>query len=517
MAVVLLWLMGAASVVISVLSAINGGVGWDAAFEVRLAELLRQVSASQLTVDGLRDSIPAQDIAKGSVTSGLAELLSTITGQGGLNGDVYDFHDYMYLGLATIVISTLGALALAAAVQMVTRSRLAGAAAFALTASTPLWTGFIAVDYRDSAVAAGLTAVTAAVILALSSRSDHVTRLAIVVFSAFGTLFAVAGRTGSIVMVAFILALAAITALVLARRRAQVVSLALASGAGLVGIGLAVLNHPAGREAPVTWIVDALRLSNANPNVMIVRVLGQNVMSNEAPWWYVPAWLAAQLPIAMSVTAVLAIVVILRNRHLPGLSFRPSLVATPLVVQSLLLPVVMLAMKPNIYDGIRHFIFIIPGIAGLVALAVVLGVAGGRVWKRSRNIWFAWGVTAVVALSLFANVRWYPYSYTFVNPVAGAVKHVRVWELDFWGLTAREGINELRESGATTIAVIPSGSPALPFGGLEIDDPAFDSTDPSSAVVNFRRWDTELPAECPQVGEITRDGLVLAQLGRCGG
>lgn len=516
-ATLLLWLMGAASVVISVLSAVFGGVGGDGAFEVGLADLLRQVNAGQSTVDELRAAIPAQDLAKGSITSSLADMLSTVTGQGGLNGDIHDFHDYMFLGLATVAISTLGALALAAAIQLVTRNRVAGAATFALVASTPLWTGFIAVDYRDSAVAAGLSAITAAVILALSGRSDTPARAAIVGFAALGTLVAVAGRTGSIIMVAFLFGLAVLTALLFARHRAKVINLALTAGAVVVGMVLAVLNHPAGREAPVTWIVDALRLSNDNPNVMIVRVLGQNIMSNEAPWWYVPAWLVAQLPIAMGVATVVALVVIARNRHVPGLPFRPSIVALPLLTQALLLPIVVLATKPNIYDGIRHFIFIIPGIAGLIALAVAIGMASKRSPKRSRAPWFAWGVTAVVALSLFANVRWYPYSYTFVNPAAGAVKHVRVWELDFWGLTLREGIDRLRTDGAITVAVMPGLAPALPFGGVPPDDPAFDVTDPTAAAVTFRRWDAELPAGCPQVGEIVRDGLVLAKLGVCGG
>lgn len=516
-AVVLLWLIGAASVVISVLSAINGGVGIDGPFEVWLAGLLRAVDAGGMTVADLRATIPAQDLAKGSLVSHLANWLSTLTGSGGLNGDIYDFHDYMYLGLVTVVVSTLGALALAAAVQMVTRNRMAGAAAFALVASTPLWTGFIAVDYRDSAVAAGLTAVTAAVIIALSSRADQVTRSAIIVFALLGTLVAVAGRTGSIIMVAFVLAVAAITAVLLARRRTQAVNLALAIGAALGGLALAVLNHPAGREAPIAWIVDALRLSNANPNVMIVRVLGQNVMSNEAPWWYVPAWLAAQLPIAMGFAAVIALIVVLRNLRLPGLPYRPVLATIPLLVQSVLLPIAIVAMRPNIYDGIRHFIFIVPGIAGLIALAVAMGMAGGRLWKRSRRTWFVWGVLAVAALSLFANVRWYPYSYTFINPVAGAPRDVRVWDLDFWGLTSREGIERLRERGSTSFAAIPGGAPALAFGGLPSDNPAFDPAAPGSAMVNFRRWDAQMPPECHVVDEIRRDGQLLAEIGECGG
>jgi hypothetical protein len=75
------------------------------------------------------------------------------------------------------------------------------------------------------------------------------------------------------------------------------------------------------------------------------------------------------------------------------------------------------------------------------------------------------GAVVVVAASLFASIRWAPYAYAFINPVAGWDKHHRAWELDYWGVTAREGVRRIQEAGFYPVYVDPARPPAIPYGG----------------------------------------------------
>ena len=99
------------------------------------------------------------------------------------------------------------------------------------------------------------------------------------------------------------------------------------------------------------------------------------------------------------------------------------------------------------------------------------------------------------------------------NPVAGAVKEPRIWELDFWGLTAREGAERLAEAGYPGPIVLPTANTSLPWGGREPSDDV-DATSVGSAYA-FLRWDSALPPGCTLLFRIERDGHVLGIGGAC--
>jgi hypothetical protein len=123
----------------------------------------------------------------------------------------------------------------------------------------------------------------------------------------------------------------------------------------------------------------------------------------------------------------------------------------------------------------------------------------------------------VTAASLFAVVRWFPYQYAFINPIAGWDKGSRAWELDYWGVTAREGVERLAGEGLSPIAVIPASEPSRPFGGLTGEEVAVLAPPPQrSGIYAFLRWDSRIREEwCTVTFTITRDGQTLGQGGYC--
>lgn len=506
---------------LSALTAVNSGIGWDAPFEVELSSALLNTSANTNSVEALRQAVATQDLSKGPQLFWLANALAAILPGDGLTTEIGDPHNYLLLGLSSVLLGSAGLIALASALGYALRRPLVGWLALAAMSTMPLWVGLAAVDYRDTQVASGLSAVTAAGVLCVANRSGVMRLWATAGLSGLGTYIAIAGRSGSVLLVMVIAAWIAAVALVLGRKNViESIRTVAVFGAGtLVGGALAVVSHPLGRFDPMGWLVEAVQFASDNPNVMLVRVMGRNITSDQSPWWYVPAWLLAQLPLASLLVAAVSVfgLVLLK----PRLSAASGEIGPIIILlgQAVLLPVLILLARPNVYDGIRHFLFLIPALFSAITVIVwslrnrELPIALGE--RRIGEALVTWSLIAMTALSLFAAARWYPYSYAFVNPVAGAVKEPRIWEYDYWGLTTREAVARLqREYGTTMVFVRPGARSALPFGGKEFEE-YLENPNREWAGVTFYRFDAELPVDCEIDFTISRDGIPLAEAGRC--
>ena len=104
------------------------------------------------------------------------------------------------------------------------------------------------------------------------------------------------------------------------------------------------------------------------------------------------------------------------------------------------LPIILfLVRRPNVYDGLRHFLFLLP------ALAIWFGV-GAR--------WLICSVAkpipqAIVAISLAAVVAWpigslvdlHPYQMTYFNQLAGGLPQADgQYDTDYWATSYREAM-----------------------------------------------------------------------------
>ena len=187
------------------------------------------------------------------------------------------------------------------------------------------------------------------------------------------------------------------------------------------------------------WIRDSVGTSRSFPWEGSILTAGQDLWSTHLPWWYVPAWLGAQLPLLtlLAVAAGLVTLIFIAVRYPAGEGKR-FLALVPILLQAVVLPVMIVGSGAVIYDGIRHVLFLVPALLAVpaVALAMLDGRPGMK--PRVRSL-LAGGAVIVVAASLFASIRWAPYSYAFINPVAGHDGDSRSWELDYWGVTGREG------------------------------------------------------------------------------
>ena len=155
---------------------------------------------------------------------------------------------------------------------------------------------------------------------------------------------------------------------------------------------------------------------------------GQLTPVIDMPRSYVPTLFAVQVPELMLVLGlgglVIAIVAIATkvDRGANSAGQRAALLATVLAV---LLPVLItVATRPAMYNGIRHFVFVLP------PFAVLAGLAGAqiveRLWSYGRLARaFALVLLAGIASPILDMVRLHPYEYTDYNHVAGGVPRAR--------------------------------------------------------------------------------------------
>jgi hypothetical protein len=173
---------------------------------------------------------------------------------------------------------------------------------------------------------------------------------------------------------------------------------------------------------------------------------GALVSVPDMPWSYLPTLFALQLPevmLALTIAGVITSVVMLARPDVPG---RRKTILLMLTLAATLPLLIAMVKRPALYNGIRHFIFVIPPMAVLGGLAFEWAMArmkdNRRSWQPAALAVFVFGLL----LSLSEMIRLHPYQYTHFNHIAGTVREADDrFMLDYWGLALKQASDGLRE------------------------------------------------------------------------
>lgn len=184
---------------------------------------------------------------------------------------------------------------------------------------------------------------------------------------------------------------------------------------------------------------------------------GAIVSVPDMPWSYLPTLFALQLPEVMLVLtagAVFSTFAMLPRRGVPA---RRKTILLMLTLAATLPLVIAMVKRPALYNGIRHFVFVIPPMAVLGGVAFAWAMerlrANHRTWQPVVLATFCFGL----ALSLAEMIRLHPYQYTHFNHIAGTVRGADDrFMLDYWGLALKQASDELREQLVERQEVPPS-------------------------------------------------------------
>ncbi len=520
------WLLIAIGISASIgagIAMMHAGIGWDAHIDTNESLVIRELVPS--LPPGSDISVAYEQIYFTSEFYGillpqLGDFLHFVfTGSSDLL-QVNDLDTYRWQGLASIFLAVGAAASLACAIASALKSSMAGAFTWALIMTTPLYFGMSYINIKDMPVAVGLTLLTSAFILNRSAKSKIVRWGVANFLMAAGAFIAAATRPG---LWPLIVLFSGLTLVIFAtldiRRRELKRSLPSMVGLGIAGavtLFLLWLTNPLARINLVQWLIDSFLVMRSYPWEGTIRVAGQDLMSTELPLWYVPAWIFAQMPIAtLILLAASAVVIGCTVFCSGGASLRPNVfLLTPVFLQAAVLPVAVVATGATLYDGLRHLLFLVPPLLGIGSLAIVaIEKSKPRLRISPRNLA---GIVSIliVFLSGWATLRWVPYSYAYINPIAGWSNPERDWELDFWGVSAIEGVEKLNQTGLDSVVVLPSEGTSSMIGGQSLESFRESSgTEPYGLYV-FKRWDSSI-GDCELLFSIVRDGQVLGEGAKC--
>jgi hypothetical protein len=251
---------------------------------------------------------------------------------------------------------------------------------------------------------------------------------------------------------------------------------------------------------------------------------GSYVWSTSLPWHYIPVWIVISIPLSLVLMAGAGLAAAARSLAGKGggLGSREAFI----VLFWLLVPIgYSIASDAVLYDAWRHAFFVFPAliVMGLAGLSLVLKLIESRAKGAARRIAQA-AVLVAIAVNLAAAgafmIRNHPHQNVYFNSLVGGIRGAEGrFELDYWGLSCRRGLELiLRNSQAPRITV----NAATPPGRYNADilKPEDRSrlvfvSEPRDAayyITNFR-WQKadELPSP---IYAVTVDGVAIAAVYR---
>ncbi|MCC8958320.1 glycosyltransferase family 39 protein [Bradyrhizobium sp. Pear77] len=183
---------------------------------------------------------------------------------------------------------------------------------------------------------------------------------------------------------------------------------------------------------------------------------GALVSVPDMPWSYLPTLFALQLPEVLLVLLSAAVITTFMSLSRTDVAAKRKSVMLMLTLAATLPLVIAMVKRPALYNGIRHFIFVIPPMAVLGGVAFARGMDWlgeyRRAWQPAALAVFAFGLL----LPLSEMIRLHPYQYTHFNHIAGTVRTAdNFFMLDYWGLALKQASDGLREQLAERQEVPP--------------------------------------------------------------
>ncbi len=280
-----------------------------------------------------------------------------------------------------------------------------------------LW-GHAFINPKDIPFMAACLASYLAGTRALDAAQNNPPQRAFVWWVAFGVLL---GLTSAIRVIGPLIGIVMLFDLVLRRQWRQLSSFFAAGG---LAAAVMVAAWPFLWNDPVTNFIEVLRHMSNNPTELAVLYEGVVFRANAMPISYIPRMFLLMLSEPTWPLAALGVGALFVDVRNGGKLWRH---ATPLGAIFILLLAYILARRPSVYDGFRHFLFILPIVFMLPAYAA------SCVLRRFGP----WPFTALVALALLPGLAGiystHPYEYNYYNQFAGGqAATLRRYENDYW-------------------------------------------------------------------------------------
>jgi Dolichyl-phosphate-mannose-protein mannosyltransferase len=235
-----------------------------------------------------------------------------------------------------------------------------------------------------------------------------------------------------------------------------------------------------------------------------VQIRGQYFSFDETPWYYVSTYLVISMPLfLLALTAI-------------GMGYG-ALKREPFVISSTVVCIVFLTYQAltgaRVYNGYRHFIFLLPFMMIIAAYPIGF-LVGSRPSLLVRGVTLAAVILAVTATAV-SMYRLFPYQYSFYNLLVGGVQGADGrYYIDVWRSALREALLKIEELPDTrgVIRVYGSCGSTLNFAAHPRFTPT-EKIEEADYIVALRRPCDPRSSpvqDLPVVSEIRRQGVLFA-------
>ncbi len=281
--------------------------------------------------------------------------------------------------------------------------------------------------------------------------------------------------------------------------------------------------HPASWSNPVGWFIETLQYLSKHEWGGTVLFEGQFISAKSLPWNYLPKWLVITIPLIFQIAFFIGLfLVFYRYKQLTNTQRACVLLV---LLQVFFLPIISIVRQSTMYDGMRQFMFMLPGIAAFSATSLA--------WiyqKISINSVRIFGVALIIILSstiVFDMVALHPYEYIYFNRIFGGLtKAHNQYETDYWGLSMREGMEWINNNAGSKVKVVSSSqlpsSKTFAAPGINVisrkDYEELEQTEPSKMFYYIARprWDFQRKfPDCSVVYSVRRQNVPLTIVKKC--
>ena len=192
-------------------------------------------------------------------------------------------------------------------------------------------------------------------------------------------------------------------------------------------------------ESPVKRFLDVLRFMSDNPTQLAVLFNGEVFRADDMPRRYLPFMLGVTLTEPTWLLFLIGAAAGYLRMFKTGRGPRDFLPLSLVLIWFVSVVFYVVFRKPAVYDGLRHFLFILPPIF------IFIGFSFEWIGVLLRNYWLRAGIlVSLVIPGIIGIAHLHPYEYTYYNSFVGGTSGVfRTYETDYWLTCYKEAVETL--------------------------------------------------------------------------
>ena len=199
--------------------------------------------------------------------------------------------------------------------------------------------------------------------------------------------------------------------------------------------------------SPVYWtnpfsFFHAIKWMSHYYHDVCTNTLGVCMRAKELPSTYMFIWLSVKIPLIILVGFLL----IPFTEKKIFKDDKKTLVFGTLLGTAILLPLLMVILNVNLYDEIRHIMFLIP-------LFFILGITS--LYHFSKKFFLIFGFFTL-SIFIYENIKIYPYQYVWFNLPARYLDLTKKFELEYMGISGREISKKILKMNEEKMCILSS-------------------------------------------------------------